>query len=832
MKGMWIRYVLFVAISFAIVLGYQYVAAVYFPEQPKPVADEGPPNQPGGEAEKPGSPEKPAAAPPAEQPTAEAPPVADEPEPAEAPEPEMARPAAAETLVTLGSASPADPYRMAVTITNRGAAVLRIELNDLRYRDIERSDGYLGQLFQRPMSDRNGCVVEVVAPGTPAAKAGILPGDQILSLAGQGVRSPATLDRALRKTSPNQTVEVEIERNKKKLTKQVTLGQRPLELIRPEADDPLSFLLTLDQVGEGKSLTEMRQEAEEKHKTDPPPPPADGTIGRTPGLGMELAGVDLREGNWHVLSPEADPAKPDTWKPAPAVPATAPVIREEVRFGRWLRKLNLAVVKTYRLAKVPENSLADRTAKAYHLDLEVALYNLGAKPAKVAYQLDGPTGLPTEGAWYAVKTSNNWSGVGIRDLAVQLGNRSPVHVSCWYIVDNNWGVPYKDRTDSIRSLGIDAQYFSAILIPQRPAPRDPASPEPESIWFADARPLLVGIAHHENRRIANTSCRMTTEPLVIDKSLVHRYQVFAGPKKPEVLAHYDLGGLVQYGWFWFVAEAMTTVLHFFHDWVFGNYGLAIIMLTVVVRLAMFPLSYRQALNSQMMQALQPEMKKIQEKYKNVEQRNKALMEFQRKHGFQKMMAMGCLTMLLQLPIFVGLYKALSADVELRGAPLFSQSIHWCSNLAAPDMLYYWGHFFPEWFNSGQGTGFFAIFYLGPYFNLLPIFTIILFYFQQKMLTPPPADEQAAMQQKIMQFSMLFMGVLFYKVASGLCIYFIASSLWGLAERVLLPKPKKAEGDGKSDKKTSGGEKKPTLFAGLTGGDGEAKPSGKKVRKGR
>ena len=59
--------------------------------------------------------------------------------------------------------------------------------------------------------------------------------------------------------------------------------------------------------------------------------------------------------------------------------------------------------------------------------------------------------------------------------------------------------------------------------------------------------------------------------------------------------------------------------------------------------------------------------------------------------------------------------------------------------------------------------------------------------QQKMFMPPPADEQQAMQQKIMKYMMLFMGVLFFKVASGLCIYFIASSLWGLAERKLLPK---------------------------------------------
>ncbi len=72
-------------------------------------------------------------------------------------------------------------------------------------------------------------------------------------------------------------------------------------------------------------------------------------------------------------------------------------------------------------------------------------------------------------------------------------------------------------------------------------------------------------------------------------------------------------------------------------------------------------------------------------------------------------------------------------------------------------------------------------------NILPLFTVALFIWQQKMFMPPPTDEQTAMQQKMMMYMTVFMGVMFYKVPSGLCIYFIASSLWGIAERKLLPK---------------------------------------------
>jgi YidC/Oxa1 family membrane protein insertase len=225
---------------------------------------------------------------------------------------------------------------------------------------------------------------------------------------------------------------------------------------------------------------------------------------------------------------------------------------------------------------------------------------------------------------------------------------------------------------------------------------------------------------------------------------------------------------------------MLFLLHSFHALV-GNYGLAIIMLTVLVRSCMFPLSRKQALSAQKMQLLQPEMKRINEKFKNEpEKRMRAQQQLYREHKFNPLG--GCLLAFVQLPIFVGLYRSLSVDVELRQAPLFTEAIRWASNLAAPDMLWDWTGVMPQFIT--HGTGFFA---LGPYLNILPLVTVALFIWQQKMFMPPPADEQAALQQKMMQYMMIFMGILFYKVASGLCVYFVASSLWGIAERKLLPK---------------------------------------------
>jgi YidC/Oxa1 family membrane protein insertase len=136
------------------------------------------------------------------------------------------------------------------------------------------------------------------------------------------------------------------------------------------------------------------------------------------------------------------------------------------------------------------------------------------------------------------------------------------------------------------------------------------------------------------------------------------------------------------------------------------------------------------------------------------------------------------------------------------------------------MLWNWTGAVPDFVVNGAGI--FPA--LGPYLNILPLVTIALFIWQQKMFMPPPADEQAAMQQKMMKYMMVFMGILFFKVASGLCLYFIASSLWGVCERKLLPKPApKGTADGAGG--TAGSSAKATNPAAT----GNGAPSGKKKR---
>jgi YidC/Oxa1 family membrane protein insertase len=266
---------------------------------------------------------------------------------------------------------------------------------------------------------------------------------------------------------------------------------------------------------------------------------------------------------------------------------------------------------------------------------------------------------------------------------------------------------------------------------------------------------------------------------------------------------------------------MTSILHFFYG-IVGNYGVSIILLTVLVRGCMFPISRKQAQNAQKMQELKPEMDRINEKYKGkAEEKTRAMQELWRKNNHNPMA--GCLPALLQIPVFFGLYRALWVDVELRQAPLFGDAIHWCSNLAAPDMLWHWkdSPLIPGFLTAYRG-----FLSMGPYFNILPFFTVALFILQQQMFMPPASDDQTRTQQNMMKYMVIFIGYLYYTVSSGLLLYIIVSSAWGVAERKLLPKTKP---------KTAGLATAAAVRSKSTSGDGNgaaARRDRKKQRGGR
>jgi YidC/Oxa1 family membrane protein insertase len=749
--------VLFIALSVAIVMGYTWWVAQH-PARPRPagVAQQQNANPP--------APAQQAGAAPAA--AGQAPEKAEKPQPGQAAAPPgkiKAGPAEPRRWLTLGSADPSakNPYRLLVTVSNRGAALVRIELSSPRYHDLDDRGGYLGHVVIDEDAKGGGCPVQVVGAGTPAAKAGLKPGDEILAVDAVAVRSAGDLGRALLKIKPGTTVHLSVLRDRKEITLAATLGWRPLEVVRPERKSPrdveaaksapdavhpqdncpLSMLATLQQI-DNQHLPE-----DEKAEVN---------------LDAELPGVHLRTDNWRVVSAD----------------------QEQVVFAYSLPQYDLELTKTYRLAKVPKSKLSETDFPAYHLEFELRIRSLGGKAHQVAYRLDGPNGLPYEGWWFTSKVSRSWGAAGMRDVVVSFDGATPKQLGCPAIAAGNVELP---QGDTLTYMGVDAQYFSAVLMPYGDA----------ADHLYQSLPIRVGDTDPERRNLTvNTSFRLTSAKdrvLKPGETLAQSFTLFAGPKRPPLLDQYKLGDVLYYGWFDWVAKPMLWILHQFY-FVFRNYGVAIILLTVAVRLCMFPLSRKQALGAQKMQELQPEIKKIQEKHKkDMEARSKAQQELFRKHNYNPLS--GCLLVFIQLPIFVGLYRSLMVDVELRDAPLISEAVRWCSNLAAPDMLYNWSWLMPWEVNNGLRW-----YGMGPFFNILPILTVPLFVLQQKMYSPPAADEQAAMQQKLMKFMTIFICFCFYKVASGLCIYFIASSLWGLAERKLLPKTAAAKQEEPPEKK--------------------------------
>jgi YidC/Oxa1 family membrane protein insertase len=207
---------------------------------------------------------------------------------------------------------------------------------------------------------------------------------------------------------------------------------------------------------------------------------------------------------------------------------------------------------------------------------------------------------------------------------------------------------------------------------------------------------------------------------------------------------------------------------------------------VLVRLALMPLSRRQAASMQKLQvkmaALKPKLTALEAEYKGKDPQDlhRAKMKLMMDNGVNPLENLrGCLPLLIQMPIFMGLYYSLNENVFFR-----LHSFLWVKNLAAPDMTIWWSDKIP-WISDPDSLGSFT--YLGPYFNVLPILAVSLMLLQQWLMMPPAADEQQASQQRMMKFMMIPFALFFYKTSSGLVLYFIISTLWGLAERKLLPK---------------------------------------------
>ncbi len=307
-----------------------------------------------------------------------------------------------------------------------------------------------------------------------------------------------------------------------------------------------------------------------------------------------------------------------------------------------------------------------------------------------------------------------------------------------------------------------------------PNPRDPSAANATVQWagYADSY-FLSAIAPN-----VETSVRawmklqqdtVTTEvlvPLATVQQDAPEYTVYVGPKDLEHLTPpgRQLHRALDLGWFSLLAELLLRALKFFHRFT-GNYGLDIIVLTVLIKVLFIPLTQKSFASMQGMQKLQPEMKRLQERFKDDrEALNREMMELYRRHKVNPLG--GCLPMLLQMPVFIGLYNALFYAVELRHAPFAL----WINDLSAPDRL-------PA-LPAAPIAVLFGVDIRIPVLTLLMGASMLV---QQKM-TPPAGDPA---QQKMMMFMPVIFTVMFVSFPAGLVLYWLVNNVLTIAQQGMM-----------------------------------------------
>lgn len=243
--------------------------------------------------------------------------------------------------------------------------------------------------------------------------------------------------------------------------------------------------------------------------------------------------------------------------------------------------------------------------------------------------------------------------------------------------------------------------------------------------------------------------------------------ILAAPKSYRMLKKLDssVHKAVNFGWFDIIAKPCLTLMNFIHDHVVANYGIAIILLTILIKLIFWPLGNKSYTSMHEMKKLQPIMAKIREKYSNDKQRmNQEVMNLYKTYKVNPMS--GCLPLLVQMPIFFALYRMLYSAVELRHAPFMG----WITDLSAPDRLFHFGFTIPMMVPPAG----------------IPVLTLLMgatMFLQQKM-SPSTGDPT---QARMMMMMPLVMTVIFVNFSSGLVLYWLVNNILSISQQYYITK---------------------------------------------
>jgi YidC/Oxa1 family membrane protein insertase len=358
----------------------------------------------------------------------------------------------------------------------------------------------------------------------------------------------------------------------------------------------------------------------------------------------------------------------------------------------------------------------------------------------------------TQGGREIVPTVHGGPGIGSGIVVSSMGMYSPPPQPIFYRDGEESRISASDipkyavLDGTFGFVGVDDHYFLTAAV---------AGGKPLHVEY---RALDVPVPGSETvAHFVEWSVRYPTAP--------RNARFFLGPKDIDVLraVDTDLTRSIHWGWFFWLAVPLLQALKWINAYV-GNYGWSIIILTILINVAMFPLRHKSVVSMRRMQDLQPEVKAIQERYAKLkmsdparQKMNAELMTLYRERGVNP--ASGCVPMLLTLPVLFAFYSMLSVAIELRGAPF----IGWIHDLSVYDPLF-----------------------------ITPVMMGITQFVQTKM-TPSTADP---MQQKMMLFMPLIFMTMFIWAPSGLVLYWTVSNLWAIGQQALTnrligPSPQRA-----------------------------------------
>jgi len=389
--------------------------------------------------------------------------------------------------------------------------------------------------------------------------------------------------------------------------------------------------------------------------------------------------------------------------------------------------------------------------KRFTLDLESHVLDVGVSWRNLAGQQQ-VLGLDQTPAYYLAWAPDVTSGdqkMGTKQTIIWRKDGANQETATAKMVKD--GKPYYMTTPAVDWIGVKSAYFVVALKPEFE----------NGVALAEGKP--------NDFRVALGVPKFALGP---GETQEGAFRVYVGPSERMALkqAWPSLATAQHFftdTWWWMdrFAKFLLTILNWFHANIIANYGLAIIFLTIVVRVAMFPLTLKSMKSMKKMQLLGPELEKLKEKYGEDQQElNKKMMEMYRERGVNPLG--GCFPMLLQMPVFIALYRMLWNAYELRGAHFML----WITDLSQPDHLFHL-----PWLASAPLVGMFE------YVNLLPILMGVAMVVSQKVT--PAAGPSTNPQQKLMMTIMpVFFSFICYNMASGLNLYILTSTVLGMVQQ--------------------------------------------------